>query len=143
VVILGVIGIVAFGSINSGLKEDFSLDVLKHLWARGGWISYFILMTSMITIQYICNVQLDAVYSARSEISVLPTHRGASQPAPPVGPVAKAAAMWALLMRKLRDILEAWSAPKDDKTIAWTLGIGWACGGGAMAGGSLVFAKAT
>lgn len=46
-------------------------------------------------------------------------------------------------MSKLRELMEKWTAAKDDKTIAWTLGIGWACGGGAMAGGSLVFAKAT
>ncbi len=31
---------------------------------------------------------------------------------------------------------------KDDKTLAWTLGIGWACCGGGLAGGCLVFAKA-
>jgi magnesium transporter len=39
--------------------------------------------------------------------------------------------------------LEVWTAAKDDKQIAWTLGIGWACCGGGLAGGTLVFAKAT
>lgn len=38
--------------------------------------------------------------------------------------------------------LETWTAAHDDKRIAWTLGIGWACLGGALAGGCLVFAKA-
>ncbi|KAF8897042.1 hypothetical protein CPB84DRAFT_1781404 [Gymnopilus junonius] len=41
------------------------------------------------------------------------------------------------------DRLEEWAAPKDDKQVAWTLGIGWACCGGGLAGGCLVFAKAT
>ena len=41
------------------------------------------------------------------------------------------------------DRLEIWAAPKDDKQVAWTLGIGWACCGGGLAGGCLVFAKAT
>lgn len=43
----------------------------------------------------------------------------------------------------VKEKLEAWTAAKDDKTIAWTLGIGWACCGGGLAGGCLVFAKAT
>lgn len=38
--------------------------------------------------------------------------------------------------------LEGWTAGKDDKVIAWTLGIGWACAGGGLAGECLVFAKA-
>jgi hypothetical protein len=46
------------------------------------------------------------------------------------------------MMNFVRNLLERWTESKDDKTIAWTLGIGWACCGGAMAGGSLVFAKA-
>jgi len=38
--------------------------------------------------------------------------------------------------------LEEWTAEKDDAVIAWTLGIGWACAGGGLAGECLVFAKA-
>jgi len=41
------------------------------------------------------------------------------------------------------DVLERWAAGRDDKQVAWTLGIGWACLGGGLAGGCLVFAKAT
>ena len=145
------IGIVAFGSINSGLKDDFSLALLSHLWARGGWIGYFCVMTSAIVTQYICNTQLEAVYISRSEMSVLPAHRmpgtrtnyNPTARAGMMGYVARAGAAWNQAMKMLRDVMESWSAAKDDKTIAWTLGIGWACCGGAMAGGSLVFAKAT
>ena len=50
---------------------------------------------------------------------------------------------WGRIMVWVTEKLEAWSAPKPDKQIAWTLGIGWACCGGGLAGGCLVFAKAT
>ncbi|KAF8325224.1 uncharacterized protein EI90DRAFT_3073443 [Cantharellus anzutake] len=144
VVILGVIGIVAFGSINSGLKEDFSLGLLAHLWARPGWIGYFLLMGSAIIVQYICNSQLENVYHARAEVSVLPAHRMPTPRTPePRGVWAKAKTKWDSAMETLRKRMETWTSDRDDKVIAWTLGIGWACNGGAMAGACLVFAKAT
>lgn len=43
----------------------------------------------------------------------------------------------------VKEKLEMWTAPQDDKQVAWVLGIGWACCGGGLAGGCLVFAKAT
>jgi hypothetical protein len=52
-------------------------------------------------------------------------------------------AAWDWTLTWITDMLEIWAQPKDDKTIAWTLGIGWACCGGGLAGGTLVFAKAT
>ena len=54
----------------------------------------------------------------------------------------KVKAMWDSVMLRVRIALESWTAPHDDKRIAWTLGIGWACCGGGLAGGCLVFAKA-
>ena len=50
---------------------------------------------------------------------------------------------WDAMITFVTDRLEVWAAPKDDKQVAWTLGIGWACCGGGLAGGCLVFAKAT
>ena len=50
---------------------------------------------------------------------------------------------WDTMITFVTDHLEVWAAPKDDKQVAWTLGIGWACCGGGLAGGCLVFAKAT
>ena len=52
-------------------------------------------------------------------------------------------AFWTYIMTMLTYYLEVWTATKDDKLIAWTLGIGWACAGGGLAGLCLVFAKAT
>jgi len=50
---------------------------------------------------------------------------------------------WNRVINWLTDRLELWVAPKDDTQIAWTLGIAWAACGGGLAGGCLVFAKAT
>jgi len=52
--------------------------------------------------------------------------------------VAAVQRVWRGMMAKLGEWLELWTAAKDDKTIAWTLGIGWACAGGGLAGGCLV-----
>jgi len=149
VVIVGVIGIVAFGSINSGLKEYFSLALLSHLWARPGWIGYFTLITSVIVIQYISNTQLEAVYHARSEMAV-PSNsntgiRSSRRTSSGRAKIArtKLSEAWGRGQNALRELMERWTENKGDKTVAWILGIGWACNGGAMAGGSLVFAKAT
>lgn len=49
---------------------------------------------------------------------------------------------WQAAMIWITGWLEVWTASHDDKQIAWTLGIGWACCGGGLAGGTLVFAKA-
>lgn len=108
-------------------------------------------MTLAIVIQYISNTQLEAVYLARSELSVLPSSSAPwPRRSPATAPTGRIKAIWHTVARawgramsKLRELMENWTASKDDKTIAWTLGIGWACNGGAMAGGSLVFAKAT
>ena len=54
----------------------------------------------------------------------------------------RAVAFWDNSMMWTREKLELWTAHHDDKRIAWTLGIGWACCGGGLAGACLVFAKA-
>ena len=89
---------------------------------------------------------LDAILAARSDLSSEPfsgmRSRQGTKP-PPIGNFEKLRAVWDNVMMWVMEKLEVWTAPKDDKTIAWTLGIGWACCGGGLAGGCLVFAKAT
>lgn len=48
---------------------------------------------------------------------------------------------WDTALHWSRERIEAWSMNKNDKTLAWTLGICWACCGGGLAGECLVFAK--
>ncbi|KAF5370891.1 hypothetical protein D9758_002030 [Tetrapyrgos nigripes] len=148
IVILGVIGIVAFGSINSGLAAETDVAHLTYLWRRGGWLAYFFFMTFALLLLLLCTYQLDAVLIARADISSVP-FAGYNLPSDGTpgrkssrGVLSAVRRTWQNMMTKLGQWLELWTAAKDDKTIAWTLGIGWACAGGGLAGGTLVFAKA-
>ncbi|KAF7288711.1 hypothetical protein HMN09_01377100 [Mycena chlorophos] len=149
VVVLGVIGIVAFGSINSGLRTETDVDHLTALWRRGGWLGYFFLMSFTLIFLIIATYKLDAVLAARSDLEAAPRPtskpgRATAQSANPIIRVWQTVLeWWNWSMRLLTEWLEWWTGPKDETTIAWTLGIGWACCGGGLAGGCLVFAKAT
>ena len=163
VVILGVIGIVAFGSINSGLTSETDVEHITYLWRRGGWLGYFFLMSFTLFSLLIFTSRLDAVLAARTEMAAAPFSAPITQDSGlPVSNIplrvgagrkswfARIFAMflvfkysWDAMITFVTDRLEVWAAPKDDKQVAWTLGIGWACCGGGLAGGCLVFAKAT
>lgn len=162
VVILGVIGIVAFGSINSGLTSETDVAHIIYLWQRGGWLGYFFFMSFSLFSLLIFTSRLDTVLAARTELAAV------SFPAPIIHgsglPVSNSSLTigagrkswfrrifglflafryaWDAMITFVTDRLEIWVAPKDDKQVAWTLGIGWACCGGGLAGGCLVFAKA-
>ncbi|KAI0311618.1 hypothetical protein OF83DRAFT_1177400 [Amylostereum chailletii] len=144
VVIIGVIGIVAFGSINTGLSTETSAAHLATLWSRGGWIVYFIVMSLSLTLLYIFTAQLELVLNARSDLSAEPFSGMSARmrPAGGTGFFARVRGWMRWTMVWIAEWLEMWTAGKDDKVIAWTLGIGWACGGGGLAGECLVFAKA-
>ncbi|EJD03300.1 uncharacterized protein FOMMEDRAFT_84763 [Fomitiporia mediterranea MF3/22] len=146
VVILGVVGIVAFGSINSGLEMGMDLELLKTLWARGQWLMLFAVMTTALTLVYIFAAQLDRVLAARADISAVPfaaqLNRQEGRVLLPQTPWWKRVVVrWQDMMGWVAERLETWTAAKDDKTLAWTLGIAWACCGGGLAGGCLVFAR--
>ncbi|KAG5220248.1 transporter [Salix suchowensis] len=104
--------------------------------------------------------KLDALLAARSEINAAPfsgiaipptsTTAGPRREGQELSLWQKVAGVgsairgyWDAAMVKVGEWLELWTASKDDKQIAWTLGIGWACCGGGLAGGCLVFAKAS
>lgn len=145
IVVLGVIGIVAFGSINSGLAAETDVDHLTYLWRRGGWLAFFFFMSFALILLLLSTSQLDAILAARSEISALPLST-ARPSAPPsnrrenalIVVVRNIKMAWIYVSMKLGDFLEQWNAAKDDKTVAWSLGIAWACAGGGLAGGTLV-----
>lgn len=89
--------------------------------------------------------QLDAVLAARSDLSAVPFSSMSSNPATPItsrNVFRKITGLWSSATFHVRYYLEMWTAAHDDQRIAWTLGIGWACLGGGLAGGCLVFAKA-
>ena len=154
VVILGVIGIVAFGSINSGLAAETDVVHMIYLWQRGGWLGYFFLMSFALGLLLIFTGCLDAILTARGDIQALPfsgisSHQKTIESGgwlKKLGKIGQGISWlrvtWDNLIGKAMELLEAWSAPKSDKQVAWTLGIGWACCGGGLAGGTLVFTKA-
>ncbi|KAG8839636.1 hypothetical protein FRC18_009566 [Serendipita sp. 400] len=157
VVVLGVIGIVAFGSINKGLVNNMDLNLLIELWSRVGWLCYFVILGFLpIFIVYIGASQLETVVFDRMDIlgeSIVtpkPNSRGTSNGwrqanggTVGLGWWETVKVKWSNWMHWTRGWIENWSEDKSEKTLAWTLGICWACCGGALAGGTLVFAKAS
>jgi len=144
IIVFGVIGIVAFGSINSGLSNEMDIVRLSTLWSRAGWLTFFLLMSLALCVLYICTSQLEAILSARADLSSIP-FAGASGAGPRQVPgtsfFSKVYQKYKAFINFVREWLEHWTAAKSDKQLAWTLGIGWACCGGGLAGGCLVFAK--
>ncbi|KAG6820249.1 hypothetical protein H0H93_003413 [Arthromyces matolae] len=170
-----VIGIVAFGSINSGLSSQTDVTHLTYLWRRGGWLGFFFLMSAALAALLIFAERLDGVLVARSDLHSVPATQTdiplALRPDPLLPnsnsrirnpddstsrdtrvlsllrsvrhAVRFLRAAWATFLIRVTAWLEAWTAPQEDKQVAWTLGIAWACCGGGLAGGTLVFAKAT
>ncbi|PVG02356.1 hypothetical protein CPB86DRAFT_750890 [Serendipita vermifera] len=167
IVVVGVIGIVAFGSINKGLVTHMDAALLQSLWSRPGWLAFFILFGFLpILVVYIGASQLETILLGRMDIigvdMVTPkanTFSGSSstgrgwrnlygkQNNESGGGLAGLwngiKQKWESLMSWTRNWMERWSLDKNDKTLAWTLGICWACCGGALAGCTLVFAKAS
>ncbi|KAI9572172.1 hypothetical protein HD554DRAFT_2067586 [Boletus coccyginus] len=145
IVVVGVIGIVAFGGINSGLSSETNVDHITALWRRGGWLAFFFSMSLSLLVVLKFTFSLDAVLAARSDITSEPFIGMSARRSPPPSTtlIGKAKNAYASLSIWIMEKLEIWTAPKDDRQIAWILGIGWACCGGGLAGGCLVFAKAT
>ncbi|KAG6916663.1 hypothetical protein DXG01_005887 [Tephrocybe rancida] len=173
IVILGVIGIVAFGSINSGLSSQTDVTHITYLWRRGGWLGFFFAMSGALIALLIFASRLDAVLVSRADLNstapATPTPDGPTSAHPELpggnariregaprrgrrvfafarGVLAAMRGLrsaWAVFMLRVTGWLEHWTAPQDDAQVAWTLGIAWACCGGGLAGGTLVFAKAT
>jgi hypothetical protein len=155
IVVAGVIGIVAFGSINSGLTSETDVAHITYLWRRAGWLGFFFCMSFALAVVGIGVVRLDAVLAERGEDEIpvsdgdLPLGMmggGRGRPGVKDGGGSffwRVRAAWTGMMVWVGDAMERWATSRDDKQIAWTLGIGWACLGGGLAGECLVFAKAT
>jgi len=101
-------------------------------------------MTLSLISTYIFTNELDAVLASRADLSAEPFSSISSRRELPDNAKSitkikfriESGLLW------VKQKLEAWTAAQDDTQIAWTLGIGWACCGGGLAGMCLVFAKA-
>lgn len=134
----------AFGSINSGLAEETDAEHLTHLWRRAGWLGFFFLMTISLVSTYIFTNELGAVLDARADLSAEPFSSVSAKRRLPDNAklVTRIKFRIGSGLLWVKQKLETWTAAQDDTQIAWTLGIGWACCGGGLAGMCLVFAKA-
>jgi hypothetical protein len=81
-VIASVIGIVAFGSINSGLDDDTSVARLTRLWRRPGWLGYFFVVSFALLVLYLFVSTLDAILAVRADLSAAPLGARRCRPAP-------------------------------------------------------------
>ncbi|EJU04064.1 hypothetical protein DACRYDRAFT_105129 [Dacryopinax primogenitus] len=147
-VIIGVIGIVVFGSIHSPeLSDSVDLPLLKYYWSRATWWGYFLLMGLGTLFTYCWSSMLQSALQAKEDLE-LPTPAHSTKllawfergPMRYVGGVIRTlSGIWRNLQRKVDRVADA----SDDKFLNWVLAMGWSCCGGALAGGCLVFAKAT
>jgi len=136
------------------LAAETDVVHMIYLWQRGGWLGYFFVMSFALGLLLMFTSCLDAILVTRADIQALPfsgvnSRQNAVESGGWLKNLGKVGQgllwlriTWDNLIGKVMDLLETWSAPKDDKQVAWTLGIGWACCGGGLAGGTLVFAKA-
>ncbi|KAF7376218.1 hypothetical protein MSAN_00036900 [Mycena sanguinolenta] len=72
VVVCGVIGIVLFGSINSGLAQETDVAHLTSLWRRGGWLGYFFFMAITLSILVVATGKLDVILTSRTDLGRSP-----------------------------------------------------------------------
>ncbi|WVO22008.1 uncharacterized protein IAS62_003328 [Cryptococcus decagattii] len=148
VIILGVILIIVFSSINHGLQQSLSIERLNSLWSRPAWLAYFIMVVLFTASAYIVSLLLRSLLSSRASFSPLaspslelPTSRSSS-PNPLVKSYKKLTGIWGKFERFAVGKLEVVFQRTDDAKVTWLQGIGWAVAGGSLAGLCLVFTKA-
>ncbi|KAL7418184.1 hypothetical protein BDY24DRAFT_374355 [Mrakia frigida] len=141
-IVLGVILIIVFSSINSGLSTSLSLHRLHLLWGRGGFVLYFLVQIVTLFLAWTSVLSLTRILDNRtSEVDELdpsrfPPHRFIPKILHP------AYYFRARQELRLSLYLTELTARSSDLRLAWSVGLGWASVGGALAGASLVFTKA-
>ncbi|RSH94093.1 hypothetical protein EHS25_006747 [Saitozyma podzolica] len=148
VIVLGVILILVFSSINHGLSQSLSVSRLNSLWTRGSWLAYFAFLVAFTASTYLVSHLLKRLVSSRASFSPLPSptiELAPSRPKPPHPIIAfyrKVVEAWnkfeGIALKRIEIIL----ARADDARVIWLQGIGWAVAGGSLAGLCLVFTKA-
>ncbi|BEJ14484.1 hypothetical protein CspHIS471_0402510 [Cutaneotrichosporon sp. HIS471] len=143
-IVLGVILIVIFSSINHGLKQELTVDELSALWSRGSWLSYFFVLIFATWVVYLVGDLLHKVAKRRASFSPLPspTMGRGSRPLPALNFFQRALAQWrgweSMVLGRLERLLQR----TQDARVQWLEGIFFASCGGSLAGLCLVFTKA-
>ncbi|KAL7424060.1 hypothetical protein Q5752_001645 [Cryptotrichosporon argae] len=142
-IVLGVILILVFSSINHGLSQSLSISRLDSLWSRAAWLAYFLALSALTALVALFAHLVSALLRSRASFSPLssPSLPLPTMRAPP-GPVRRAWAGCRALERALLGRLERACGRTPDARLIWLEGIGWAVCGGSLAGLCLVFTKA-
>nr|XP_018263783.1 uncharacterized protein I303_03656 [Kwoniella dejecticola CBS 10117]OBR85941.1 hypothetical protein I303_03656 [Kwoniella dejecticola CBS 10117] len=148
IIILGVILIIIFSSINHGLTQSLDVERLNSLWSRAAWLFYFLFIVLFTASTYLVSSLFASVLASRASFSPLPSptlELPTSRPRSPnaimgfFGRISKT-------NKKLESAavrrLEVWFGRTDDARLTWLQGMGWAVTGGSLAGLCLVFTKA-
>ncbi|KAJ9093893.1 hypothetical protein QFC21_006266 [Naganishia friedmannii] len=156
-IVLGVLCILVFSSINHGLDGVITVERLSQMWSRGNWLAWFFFITFSTIFVYETTHLLALLLKSRESLSPgptsleeddLPTGGGRRKPPPTYAknPLFKTlrAVLGAVktLRGKLLLHLERALERTDDTRVRYMAGIGWAVVGGSLAGGCLVFTKA-
>ena len=140
-IVLGVILILVFSSINHGLSQSLDVTTLNGLWGRASWLAYFTFLVLFTSSTYFVSHLLAALLASRASYSPLPS--------PTLGPTGgkvtnafgRFALKWKSMERRILVRLETLFSRTDDPRLIWLQGIGWAVCGGSLAGLCLVFTK--
>ncbi|WWD15965.1 hypothetical protein CI109_100389 [Kwoniella shandongensis] len=148
VIIVGVILIIVFSSINHGLIQSLDITRLNSLWTRGSWIAYFIFIILFTSFVYLLSNLLAAFLASRASFSPLPSPSLELPTSRPKSPNAIKGFFQKIGrgQKKIESIalrrMESMFQRTDDARLIWLQGIGWAVTGGSLAGLCLVFTKA-
>ena len=148
VIILGVCGIVGFGNLRVSTAQDvennLNLETIKGLWARWGWILYFVALELVTLLAFRMSSIIGRVWTEREalENEADPDARLSSARAPSNETFLQKADRWGRMIRfGIKQGIERWTVSKPDIVLRKLSGVAWATTGGLLAGQTLVFAK--
>ncbi|TIB82671.1 hypothetical protein E3Q22_00103 [Wallemia mellicola] len=144
-IVVGVIGIVGFGSVNDGISDFLDINVLIELWGRLAWLLwFFILLISTFSI-YVIGLDLEKISRRRADESGYATPTTDQQPTNSRIKVflSKFTFIFTAIRAKMFKTLENIVGNIDDPSLKKVVGLVWAIEGGIMASECLILAKAT
>ncbi|KAJ9108218.1 hypothetical protein QFC19_002465 [Naganishia cerealis] len=150
-IVLGVLCILIFSSINHGLDGVITVERLSQMWSRGNWLAWFFFITFSTLLTYEFTHLLALLLKSREslspdpamddhELSLASTGGGRRKPSAwgyASNPLVKALYTIIGAHRKVRGNLlarlERMLERTDDARIKYIQGIGWAVVGGSLA----------
>lgn len=144
-IVLGVIGIVSFGSVNDGISDMLDINVLIDLWGRVAWLLWFFFLVFVTVSVYVIGLDLEKVSVRRADESGNKTPT--SNHPPNLGHfkslLYNCRGFFTGIRAKGFNSLENLVGSVPDASLKRLVGLVWAIEGGIMASECLILAKAT